>query len=87
MAKALTPQEVYQQALPSSQELDRIVEVVNTALKARHKVAPGSFTTVDVDLMGDRATAEAVANIFRKAGWRVKLHYDQRDGDFWEFSL
>lgn len=55
-------------------QLDRIL--------AQHAATdPGRPVRIDMRLLGERSAAERVLDKFRKAGWRVDVVGDWRDGE------
>jgi hypothetical protein len=87
--KALSPGEVRKLNEPEKKTVEALVEQVNEFLKRDFKGDSGyhgdrvSITAAALGV-NDRIRNAVVAE-FRKAGWAVEFHDDQRDGAYYLF--
>jgi hypothetical protein len=68
-------------------DIDPMIERVNATLSkpwTDHERISGR--TIAANLLGDMATREAVIAVFKREGWVVSYHSDQRDGDYISFT-
>lgn len=82
MAKITTKADV-QERLRKNNQLDKHVAAASMILnRAKEFPVIVAYSVLKVP----DAIHDEFVKAFKKAGWKVKLIGDQRDGDFWEFS-
>lgn len=81
----LNPKDVDDKARPDKATIESLEKKID-GLLIENRRAGRRTIEVSVSLFPDKASVDAIRQLYGQNGWSVTYHSDQRDGDYYVFS-
>ncbi len=77
----ITPQEAYQKAKPSENELKNLENIIDSAI-VKGLQTKQNKVYIGATIFPNKITCQEIISKYRAAGWRVNYITDDREGDY-----